>query len=143
MTNLAAIIADLYIPLLIFTWLFYLYQEAAIRRAEIKILLLSLLLVYTVMFLDNYFNIWPIWGLDYSTHSAVALIFVVNLTWRNKTLQLLVPLSLLVYCCLMRKLNYHSFADTLITILVLLPALIYWQKGLKNPPELIKREIEK
>jgi hypothetical protein len=132
MMHLLTIIADLYTPLLIFIWLFYLYQEAATRGAEIKVLLLSLLLVYTVMLLDNYFNIWPIWGLNYSTHSAVALVFVVNLTWRNKILRLLAPLSLLVYCYLMWKLNYHSFADILITLLVLLPALIYWQKGLKT-----------
>lgn len=130
--HLLAIISDLYTPLLIFIWLFYLYQKAATRRAEIKVLLLSLLLVYTVMFLDNYFNIWPIWGLDYSTHSAVALIFVINLSWRNKILRLFAPLSLLVYCCFMWKLNYHSFADILTTLLVLLPALIYWHKGLKN-----------
>jgi hypothetical protein len=132
MMHLLAIIADLYTPLLIFIWLFYLYQKAATRGAEIKVLLLSLLLVYGVMFLDNYFNIWLTWGLDYSTHSAVALIFVINLTRRNKILRLVAPLSLLVYCCLMRKLNYHSFADTLITLLVLLPGLLYWQKGLKN-----------
>ncbi|HEY7865899.1 MAG TPA: hypothetical protein VIC51_07825 [Psychromonas sp.] len=129
MMYLAAIIADLCIPLLIFTWLFYFYKEATIRRAEIKVLLLSLLLVYTLMFVDNYFNIWPIWGLDYSTHSAVALIFVVNLTWRNKILLYLAPLSLCVYLCLMRLLKYHSFADMLSTVLVLLPILIYWQKG--------------
>jgi len=129
MIPLAAIIADLYIPLLIFTWLFYLYKYAAIRRAEIKVLLLSLLLVYALMFADNYFNIWPIWGLDYSTHSAVALIFVVNLTGRNKILLYLAPLSLCVYLCLMRLLNYHSFADTLVTVSVLLPVLIY-SKGL-------------
>jgi hypothetical protein len=134
MMHLLAIIADLYTPLLIFFWLFYLYRGAATRGAEIKVLLLSLLLVYTVMLLDNYFNIWPIWGLDYSTHSAVALVFVVHLRWRNKILRLLAPLSLLVYCCLMRLLNYHSFTDTFMTILVLLPALLYWQKGLKNQP---------
>ncbi|ABM02678.1 conserved hypothetical protein [Psychromonas ingrahamii 37] len=132
MMHLLAIIADLYTPLLIFIWLFYLYQEGATRGAEIKVLLLSLLLVYTVMFLDNYFNIWATWELDYSTHSGLALIFVVNLTWRNKILRLFAPLSLLVYCCLMLKLNYHSFADILTTLLVLLPALLYWQKGLKN-----------
>lgn len=130
--HLLAIISDLYIPLLIFTWLFYLYKEATTRRAEIKVLLLSLLLVYTLMFVDNHFNIWPILGLDYSTHSAVALIFVVNFTWRNKILLILAPLSLCGYFYLMRLLNYHSFADTLTTILVLLPVLIYWQKGLKK-----------
>jgi len=125
MIHLAAIIADLYTPLLIFIWLFYLYTDAAIRRAEIKVLLLSLLLVYSLMFVDNYFNIWPIWGLDYSTHSAVALIFVVNFTGRNKILLYLAPLSLCVYLYLMRLLNYHSFADTLVTVIVLLPVLIY------------------
>ncbi|MFT7052987.1 MAG: hypothetical protein ACJAU1_000538 [Psychromonas sp.] len=132
MMYLAAIVADLYIPLLIFIWLFYLYKEATIRCAEIKVLLLSLLLVYSLMFADNYFDIWPIWGLDYSTHSAVALIFVVNLKWRNRMLLYLAPLSLCVYLCLMRLLNYHSFADTFSTVLVLLPILIYCQKGRVN-----------
>jgi len=130
MIPLAAIVADLYIPILIFIWLFYLYKEATTRRAEIKVLLLSLLLVYALMFVDNYFDIWPILGLDYSTHSAVALVFVVNLTVRNTMLLYLAPLSLGVYLCLMRLLNYHSFADTLVTVLVLLPVLIYWQKRL-------------
>ncbi|MFT6927603.1 MAG: hypothetical protein ACJAZP_003240 [Psychromonas sp.] len=131
MINLLAILADLYIPLLIITWLFYLYQQESNRGGEIKVLLLSLVLVYSLMLLDNYFNIWPAWGLDYSTHSAVALIFVVNLTGRNRILKLLAPLSLFAYCALMRFLNYHSFVDTLSTLLVLLPALIYWQKRLK------------
>ena len=132
--NLFAIIADLYTPLLILIWLFYLYRGTAeMRRPEIKTLLLSLLFVYALMFLDGYLHIWSIFALDYSTHSAVALIFVVNLTWRNKILQLLSPLSLLAYFCLMRVLNYHSFTDIFTTLLVVLPFLIYWQnKLLKN-----------
>lgn len=131
--NLLAISADLYTPLLVLIWLFYLYQgTTAIRNAEITVLLCSLLLVYALMFLDRYLNIWGYFSLDYSTHSAVALIFVVNLTWRNKILLMLAPLSLFAYFCLMRALNYHSLADAFTTILFLLPALIYWQKGLKK-----------
>jgi len=131
--NLLAISADLYTPLLALIWIFYLYQgTTAIRCSEISVLLRSLLLVYALMLLDSYLNIWAIFALDYSTHSAVALIFVVNLTWRNKVLLMLAPLSLFAYFCLMRALNYHSFSDAFTTILILLPALIYWQKGLKK-----------
>ncbi|WP_372881464.1 hypothetical protein [Psychromonas sp.] len=129
--NFLAIIADLYTPFLVSIWLFYLYQGTAeIRCLEIKSLLYSLLFIYTLMFLDRYLNIWSTFSLDYSTHSAVALIFVVNLTWRNKILLLLSPLSLFTYFCLMRALDYHTFSDTFTTTLVLLPALIYWQKEL-------------
>ena len=131
MMNLMAIIADLYTPFLMLIWLFYLYQGTAeMRCLEVKTLLDSLLLMYTLMFLDNYLYIWPIFSLDYSTHRAVALIFVVNLIWRNKILLMLSPLSLFAYFCLMRALNYHSFTDIFTTLFVLSPAFIYWQKDL-------------
>ncbi|MFT6985056.1 MAG: hypothetical protein ACJAT7_000863 [Psychromonas sp.] len=127
--NILAISADLYTPLLLLCWGYY-WQKASrqTRRSQIKRLLLCVVIVYSVMLLDNYLHIWPSLEMDYSTHSAVALLFVVSLSLQNKHLLLIAPLSLCVYFYLMWRLNYHSVADMLITSFVLLPAFIYINK---------------
>jgi len=127
--NTLAISADLYTPLLLLGWLYYWCKASRqTRHSRIKNLLLGALLVYGLMLLDNALHIWPSQGLDYSTHSALALLFVVALSVQNKRLLWIAPLSLCAYFYLMWRLNYHSVADMLSTSLLLLPAFIYFHK---------------
>ncbi len=37
---------------------------------------LSTVFIYAVMFVDNTIGIWPAFDLDYSTHTAIALVFI-------------------------------------------------------------------
>jgi len=128
MTTLA-IIADLYTPLLLLIWLYY-WRKASrqVRQSQTRNILLGALLVYGLMLLDNALNIWPSMGIDYSTHSVLALLFVVALSVQQKSLLWIAPLSLCVYFYLMWQLNYHSVADMLTTSLLLLPAFLYLHK---------------
>lgn len=128
MTTLA-LIADLYTPLLLLTWLYY-WRKASrqTRQSTIKSLLIGAVIVYGVMLLDNALNIWPSMGMDYSTHSALALLLVVALSLQNKPLLSIAPVSLCAYFYLMWRLNYHSVADMLTTSLLLLPAFLYLHK---------------
>ncbi|WP_028863072.1 hypothetical protein [Psychromonas aquimarina] len=123
------VIADLYTPLLVLAYLYYWQKEPQVkRRLRFIILLLSLTLVYGLMFVDNSLQIWPALAMDYSTHSALALVFVIDLSMKNRKLRLLAPLSLCIYFYLMRLLDYHSVADMLTTCVVLLPVLLYLHK---------------
>ncbi len=128
--NILAISADLYTPLLLLCWIYYWQKESRqTRRLQIKTLLLSAIAVYALMLLDSCLNIWPSLGMDYSTHSAIALLFVVDLSLKNRILLLFAPLSLCAYFYLMWFLNYHSVADMLTTSLLLLPVFLYLKKG--------------
>jgi len=73
-----AFIADLYIPLLLLSIVVSLFKRTIGNgfKAQIKdigILLASVLVVYVLMFLDIALNLWSKLGLDYSTHTALAL----------------------------------------------------------------------
>lgn len=72
-------IADAYIPLLAtFSLVFIVVPLLQSRRriAALRLLAIALLLVsaYGLMFLDARLNIWALFDLDFSTHTAVALI---------------------------------------------------------------------
>ncbi|WP_019613114.1 hypothetical protein [Psychromonas ossibalaenae] len=127
--TLASLTADLYTPLLVLAYLYYWKKETQVkRRLRIIVLLLSLTLVYGLMLLDNSLKIWPALAMDYSTHSALALVFVIDISMKNKKMLLFAPLSLFIYFYLMWFLDYHSVADMLTTSMVLLPVLFYLHK---------------
>ncbi len=113
-------IADAYTPLLaltVFYSIFKTWQEKNKRRVinQVTSLILGMLVVYGIYFLDGSYRIWLNWDLDYSTHTAFALVFVIhyaafcrNYVW--------LQLSLFTgYLLLMVYQNYHSFADILTT----------------------------
>jgi hypothetical protein len=52
----------------IFGRLFNFYQNLNAKHHDI----MTLLIGYGLMFLNNRFQIWPAFGLDYSTHTAVS-----------------------------------------------------------------------
>lgn len=58
------------------------------RLASMQVLsmLAGLLVAYGLMFIDNRIKIWPAFGLDYSTHTAVAMVLVAFLTINAKSL---------------------------------------------------------
>lgn len=77
----------------------------------------ALALVYTLRGVDAWWRIYAAWGLDYSTHTAFALVVVAVLAfyvtaWRIKAVILL---SFPAYLWLMFHQQYHSMADMLVT----------------------------
>lgn len=126
-------IADAYIPLLAGLYLFALVwtlsQLPGQRRAvgaSALILALMLLASYGLMFLDNWLKLWPGFGLDYSTHTAVSFSLVLALCMLKRRLWPLWLGSFIGYLALMHYQQYHTVADMLTTLIALiwLPLLI-------------------
>jgi hypothetical protein len=69
------------------------------------------LFVYLLKILDDRFRLWASVGLDYSTHTALAVSLGVSLAifWPSKRLLLLA--SLAAYLGLIGFLGYHTLAD--------------------------------
>lgn len=145
------IIADSYIPLLALLslyWLIILSGKRPGKQDEVgepcvlpqkslfryRLLGLAILLgtAYGLMFLDNLFHLWPSAGLDYSTHTAVALVLVIYLILLKPEFKFLWGLSLIAYCGLMYYQQYHIVADmistatTIMSVLLLLAWLLFY-----------------
>ena len=108
---------------LVFPWL----DHEAIRKRGSRWsfwtrTLLSLAVVYAVMFADERFGLWSGLGLDYSTHTAFAVAIITSMSAMNgRWLFVLAPV-LVAYAALMIYLGYHSLLDTLAAALVIAPA---------------------
>lgn len=129
------VIADAYIPILIITSMLVLavrvFKFGFLRKlTEISSIIVAVCIVYGCMWIDNTFNIWPVFDLDYSTHTALALVFVVYLSSKSKTFFVWSALSFIVYVLLMLYQNYHTVADIASTAVVLLPMfwLLFYQR---------------
>lgn len=126
-------IADAYIPtlaLIYFILIGYKIYQRQYRLASMYFVITFLcsVVVYSLMFLDNAIHIWPRFDLDYSTHTALALVFV-NSIWQiiantRKLSKLLLAFSFFSYLLLMKWMAYHSVLDMLTTILALTPFFI-------------------
>lgn len=86
--------------------------------------LLGTLAIYGVMFVDNALGFWPAFGLDYSTHTALALVFVCGLGMMQRAVMLAAITSMLAYCALMVYQQYHTLSDIVWTALIVTPILM-------------------
>ena len=142
-------IADSYIPVMALLCLLFLAYSFFVNTKKLKknitlqckhsafqcfAILASVVWVYAIMFLDNHFKFWPSITLDnqvldYSTHTALGLVFSCFLfcstVIKQKYLALMTFASMVLYLLLMKYQNYHTFADMLTTIMVVLPPM-YW-----------------
>ncbi|MDC5819212.1 hypothetical protein OPW19_05155 [Vibrio europaeus] len=76
------------------------------------------------MFADKYTGVYAAVGLDYSTHTALALVFVTTLVLSHDWVKRGILLSLLMYGGLMLYQGYHSWLDIALTTLMTLPVLL-------------------
>ena len=128
-------IADAYTPLLFLAYIVFsiIYFRDGDRSAWLKGLA-GIVLAYAIMFLDKITQLWASLSLDYSTHSAVALVLIMFLVHKRpmKSLSwIALVLSLVAYYCLEVYMAYHSVADIVSTVIVLMPlvVVIYWSIG--------------
>ncbi|WP_045825890.1 hypothetical protein [Teredinibacter turnerae] len=120
-------IADSYIPLLVVCCLISVVMPfqrgvaaAGLVAARFVLLVALVAMVYIWMFADAHWAIWPALGrLDYSTHTALALVLVMFLWVCVVRLRWLWIGSFIAYLLLMRYQAYHTFLDMLTTALVL------------------------
>ena len=122
MNQLLSIVADYYIPFLLLITLGVGTLEImrGYRWFWVK-LFASAILVFSVMLLDYYLKLWAMLGLDYSTHTALALalvIFVAN-GLQSRLGWVCLVTSFLAYMELMFYLGYHSWGDMGLTVVVI------------------------
>ncbi len=82
---------------------------------------LALGVVYSLRFIDEKLGLWPAWGLDYSTHSALAIALVTLWLFASKTWAALGFCIFTSYAILMVYQHYHTWADILTTALIVGP----------------------
>ena len=116
-------IADAYTPMLTIVSLAFIIVsviKAQWRTAGLRLLTVTVILAiaYGLMFLDGRFNIWRTFGLDYSTHTAVALVLVAFLAATQPKLTIFWIGSLIAYALLMLYQGYHTISDIAVTAAV-------------------------
>lgn len=128
-------IADAYTPLLLILFLIGLgvklylcwpnYRESVLHFG---FLFLLLIVSYGLMFIDNSFGLWPAFGSDYSTHTAVALSLVFALCVLTPRHTKWIAGSMFAYAALMVYQRYHSVVDIVSTAAVIsLFALLFFR----------------
>jgi hypothetical protein len=121
-------IADSFIPLLALialTWP-WLRWRSSWRHAALSIVvtLLSVGYAYAMSALDARFGWWPAAGLDFSTHTALAIALTVSLCAIKPSTWMAWTAALFAYFVLMVYQRYHTWADILTTAVVIAPPLI-------------------
>lgn len=140
-------IADTYTPLLLISYLVYsiIYFRAGDRSAYLKGFC-GILIAYLVLLLDHATQIWHRFGMDYSTHSSVALaliIFHIHKRRLSTPVAISIMTSLLAYYLLEVYQKYHSIADILSTITIVTPLILLGYRGvnlLKLNPLRVRRK---
>lgn len=122
-------IADSYIPLLLLVSIYLVFsngfsQGFRVAASNGLVIFSGVLLVYFVMFVDLKMNLWSGINLDYSTHTALALVFLCFMSFRGGKWLVGTVLTMLAYCGLMLFQQYHSVLDILTTAIVILPVLV-------------------
>lgn len=123
-----AVIADSYSPILVLASLYQLTLRFKMNGSKTAVLdslaiIFCLIFIYTLMIADNSVHIWHSASLDYSTHSAFAIVWVTYLCMPGGSLVFPAILSLCAYFGLMVYMQYHSIADILTTSLATAPLI--------------------
>lgn len=128
-------IADAYTPLLLILFLIGLgvklyqcwpnYREGVLYFG---FLLVLLIVSYGFMFIDKALGLWPAFGSDYSTHTAVALSLILALCVLAPQHTKWLAGSMFAYAGLMLYQQYHSVLDIISTASVIaLFALLFFR----------------
>lgn len=113
-------IADSYNPLLAFIALAFIMRgifqsQWKLTGIRFAAFITVAIVAYGLMFLDHQYHLWDHFGLDYSTHTAVALGLVVLLSFMSQRFVILWAMSFVGYALLMLYQHYHTVPDILTT----------------------------
>lgn len=97
------------------------WRVLGIRAIHLSV---ALIVAYGLMFIDNRLKIWESFGMDYSTHAAVCTGLVTFLCIHARKLAVLWLVSVFAYFALMLYQRYHSLADIVTTVAVVLTLLV-------------------
>jgi hypothetical protein len=88
----------------------------------------SMALMYLLAWVEGLFQIWSRMGLDFSGHSAFAIVLVVSVFVWHRIAGAVFAAVFVAYAVLMLFQRYHAVADILTTIVVIGPltALVHW-----------------
>ena len=116
---------------LVWPWL---HWRGSWRRAALSVAttLVSVGLAYVLATLDARYGWWPSVGLDFSTHTAVAIALVVSLCAIKPSIWFAWAAVLCGYVALMLYQGYHTAADILTTAAVIAPPLCLYHYSLKR-----------
>jgi hypothetical protein len=130
-------ICDSYIPLLAIAFFVGLVGRAVKASGERRFLIRvfvffagMILVSYGIMFLDNAMHIWPAFGLDYSTHTAVSLTFVLSICVLARQFWKVAVGSFVVYVLLMLYQQYHTLSDIASTMVPIASVALVFAKFL-------------
>lgn len=117
------VIANAYNPLLALISLLFSFVgvfKSQWKQTGLRLLALAVVacVAYGFQFLDGYLNIWPTFGLDYSTHTAVALGFAIFLSVNARKLKTLWSGFFVGYVLLVLYQRYHTSSDIATTGIV-------------------------
>lgn len=100
------------------------YRKSENRYVSLVSLVFGLAVVYGLQFLDSTFGLWAAYRLDYSTHSAFALVMVLAISILLS--RVWIPFIILaIYLSLVIYQRYHSEFDVLSSLIaVSLPTVV-------------------
>ncbi|SMY33993.1 hypothetical protein [Photobacterium andalusiense] len=127
-----AFIADLYTPIIVILCIIFILlagRHHGFKKSlfQLEGVVLSAVFIYAIMFLDNAIGIWPAFDLDYSTHTAIALVFIGYFIVYTPKLSVLMILSMVGYAALMMHQKYHTLADIMTTTICVMPVILLCQ----------------
>ena len=127
-----AFIADLYTPIIVIMCTICMVLSARKHSKRVGLLqlsgvLLSTVFIYALMFIDNALGIWPSFNLDYSTHTAIALVFIGYFIVYTPRLRTVMVFSIVTYAALMMHQKYHTLADIITTTICVMPVILLCQ----------------
>lgn len=134
------LIADAHNPLLGLLWIALVLHAGSMRRWRLAAHrglrgLLCLAVAYGLEHVDNATGLWPRLGLDYSTHTAVAMAMLATLWATSRGAGWLALATVALYLPLMLHQGYHGPGDiastTLAVGLLLFPPAWRARRGLK------------
>jgi len=122
------IIADSYNPALLVISILIIFSNLKSKGKTFAFYKLGLLvslitLVYIFQIIDNHFNIWVAFGLDYSTHTAFAAAIIFFILFDSIKIKTPIIISFVCYLALMLYQEYHTVADILTTIAAISPLM--------------------
>ena len=85
---------------------------------------ISMAVMYAIAWVDRIAGLWSAFRLDYSQHTGFAAVLVFSLFAWNRRFGAVLAIVLIGYVALMLYQEYHTIADMLTTVMIIVPATL-------------------